>query len=150
MEGLFKKLNYKNQSVVHVFNSPDSFRTELVMLSEKAAIKHDVTGEIYFAISFMQRQEKLEEMVREVAPKLIGDAVFWVAYPKGTSKNYTCDFNRDTGWGVMGNYGLEPVRQVSIDEDWSAIRFRKVAFIKKLIRKFGTLSEEGKRKRGID
>ena len=31
----------------------------------------------------------------------------------------------------MRKYNFEPVRQVAIDEDWSALRFRNVAHIKK-------------------
>jgi hypothetical protein len=52
-----------------------------------------------------------------------------------TSKNYKCDINRDTGWTSLGNYNLEPVRQVAIDDDFSALRFRKVEFIKSITRR---------------
>jgi len=34
-------------------------------------------------------------------------------------------FNRDTGWDVMRSAGFDTVRQVAIDEDWSALRFRR-------------------------
>ena len=71
----------------------------------------------------------------------------WYAYPKGTSKRYTCEFNRDNGWAVVGEQGFEPVRQVAIDEDWSALRFRKVSFIKTMTRSFA-MTEEGKKKVG--
>jgi hypothetical protein len=69
-----------------------------------------------------------------------------VAYPKGTSKKYKCEFNRDTGWSALGEFGLEGVRQVAIDEDWSALRFRKVDYIKSMQRKFSPLSQAGKMK----
>lgn len=52
-----------------------------------------------------------------------------------TSKNYKCDFNRDSGWTSLGKYNLEPVRQVAIDDDFSALRFRKVEFIKTITRR---------------
>jgi hypothetical protein len=46
----------------------------------------------------------------------------------------------------MGQYNLEGVRQVAIDEDWSAQRFRKIAFIKKFSRQEKmALSQEGKK-----
>jgi hypothetical protein len=32
----------------------------------------------------------------------------------------------------LGEYNLEPVRQVAIDKDWSALRFRRVDKIKTL------------------
>jgi hypothetical protein len=59
-----------------------------------------------------------------------GDALLWFAYPKGTSKRYQCEFNRDTGWGVIRGAGFESVRMVAIDADWSAVRFRRLNFIK--------------------
>ena len=34
----------------------------------------------------------------------------------------------------MGDAGFEPVRMVAIDEDWSALRFRRVEFIKTMNR----------------
>lgn len=77
--------------------------------------------------------------------KTSGDAVVWMAYPKGTSKNYKYDFNRDTGWAAFGGAGFEPVRMVAIDEDRSAIRFRRVDFIKTITRDpKSRLSEKGK------
>jgi len=36
----------------------------------------------------------------------------------------------------LADDGYEPVRQVAIDEDWSALRFRKVEQIKKMTRNF--------------
>jgi hypothetical protein len=60
--------------------------------------------------------------------------VIWFAYPKGSSQQYACDFNRDTGWAALGAAGFEPVRQVAIDADWSALRFRRAAFVKTMTR----------------
>ncbi|WP_391118049.1 hypothetical protein [Psychrobacillus sp. L3] len=37
---------------------------------------------------------------------------------------------------ILANEGFEPVRNIAIDEDWSALRFRKVENIKKMVRKF--------------
>ena len=54
--------------------------------------------------------------------------------------------NRDKGWDILGAYNFEAVRQVAVDENWSAIRFRKVEYIKKMTRKSGTMSLAGKQK----
>jgi hypothetical protein len=71
--------------------------------------------------------------------------IIWIAYPKQSSKKYKCEFNRDTGWEVIGKLGFEPVKQVAIDEDWSALRFRRVEFIATLTRRNSmALSEQGK------
>jgi hypothetical protein len=56
--------------------------------------------------------------------------VIWFAYPKGSSKRYSCEFNRDSGWNVIRAAGFESVRMVAIDEDWSALRFRRLEYVK--------------------
>jgi hypothetical protein len=98
-----------------------------------------------FAIVFAFKQSDIDDSIKALHKKLQEDYILWFCYPKGSSKKYKCDFNRDTGWQALGTYNLEPVRQVAIDEDWSALRFRKVDFIKKMTRSFA-ISEQGKNK----
>lgn len=136
MTPLFKKLNYKAQKVIVCLNPPPSFRKELEEMKPLATVVADASemGETEFAIAFATTQTALDEAVRKLTPKLKGDAVLWLCYPKSASKKYRCDFNRDTGWRVLGEEGFEGVRQVAIDEDWSALRFRKSAYIRSLTR----------------
>ena len=47
----------------------------------------------------------------------------WIAYPKGTSGVKT-DVNRDRLWEALRPTGWRPIRQVALDEVWSAMRFR--------------------------
>ncbi len=99
---------------------------------------------VTFAMTFATKQVEVDRFASRVAKATSGgDAVVWVAYPKGTSKNYQCEFNRDNGWGKLGEHGFEPVRQVAIDADWTALRFRRVEYIKKMIRGFA-LTEAGR------
>ncbi|HEU0041950.1 MAG TPA: hypothetical protein VFQ15_06340 [Jiangellaceae bacterium] len=44
----------------------------------------------------------------------------WVAYPKGNRS----DINRDTVWPILTEHGVRPNGQVSLDDTWSALRFR--------------------------
>lgn len=47
----------------------------------------------------------------------------------------------------MGEYELEGVRMVAIDQDWSSVRFRKVEYIKTMKRRESfALSTTGKKK----
>ena len=150
MSEIFKKLNLKDQKEILVLNSPESFEPELHNVAlEGIIIRHsleEVEG-FDFSLAFVIRQEELDQISDAVTRKARGDAVIWFAYPKGTSKRYQCEFNRDSGWHVLGVAGFEPVRQVAIDEDWSALRFRRVAFIKDMKRRSSmALSDEGKAK----
>jgi hypothetical protein len=147
MDSVFKKLNYKDQKQIFALNAPASFEPNLVEMLEYASIekKVELGDKVAFFIAFATKQSEINDIADQVMPNLDGDAIVWLCYPKGTSTNYKCDFNRDTGWAVLGNHNLEPVRQVAIDEDWSALRFRKVEFIKTMIRSNSmALSEKGK------
>lgn len=137
MTPLFKKLNFKNQTAIVAINYPKSFEVELNAMKEIASYINDIkkAKEIDFAMLFVTKQNEIDVLIKEIYSKLKGDAVLWFCYPKGSSKNYTCNFNRDTGWQTLAKYELEPVRIVAIDEDWSALRFRKVKFIKTITRR---------------
>ncbi len=147
MTPLFKKLNFKGQKKIVVLHSPSSFEAELADISAFTSVEKDPEklATIDFAVVFVMTQEQIDHSIQLIFPKLQGDAVLWFCYPKGSSKKYTCNFNRDTGWAALGKYNLEGVRQVAIDEDWSALRFRKTEYIKTLTRRESyALSEAGK------
>jgi len=149
MTPLFKKLNFKDQQEILVVNAPTSFDAELADIAEFTEIKKTIEKVILidFVIIFVFTQEQIDNAIDLIFPKLNGDAVLWFCYPKGTSKKYKCDFNRDAGWETLGNYNLEGVRQVAIDEDWSALRFRKIEHIKTLTRRESfAISKEGKKR----
>ncbi len=100
-----------------------------------------------FSLAFVTKQEDVDRIAATLAPKVQGDAIVWFAYPKGTSKKYKCNFNRDNGWAVLGELGFEGVRQVAINNDWSALRFRRVEFIKTMSRNTKrAMTEQGKAK----
>lgn len=50
------------------------------------------------------------------------DKLAWIAYPK--ARQLGTDLNRDTLAQSVAGQGIQPVRQVAIDDVWSALRFR--------------------------
>jgi len=50
------------------------------------------------------------------------DRLAWVGYPKGGKLG--TDLNRDRLAHALATQGIQPVRQVAIDDTWSALRFR--------------------------
>jgi hypothetical protein len=146
MSPLFHKLNLKHQTEIVILNAPDTFEVELTDLNGISVLRDVESVEaITFSLAFVTKQEEVNEVASTIAKKAQGDAVIWFAYPKGSSKKYKCEFNRDNGWEVLGKLGFEGVRQVAIDEDWSALRFRHVEFIKTMSREEKrAMSEQGK------
>lgn len=147
MTPLFKKMNFKDQAEILVLNAPDSFEGELSVLGDAVRIHRKATDakQVDFAIAFVLKQSDLDRAAKSVASRMKGDGLFWIAYPKKSSKRYSCEFDRDHGWGILGDLGFECVRNVAIDEDWSTLRFRRVEFIKTLNRaEHGALTDAGK------
>jgi hypothetical protein len=145
---LFKKLNLKDQKEILVLNVPETFEAELARL-EGVLVRRILADvpQIIFSVAFVTKQDEVDRLSRLIAEKAEGDALIWFAYPKGSSKKYRCEFNRDTGWAVLGELGFEPVRQVAIDADWSALRFRRVEYIHRMTRDSQrAMSAQGKKR----
>ena len=132
MGSVFGKLNLGTRQEIVVLDAPESFRPEMASLPV-ITIHHrlESVAEAEFWLIFVTRKSEVERLAPLIARRAKGDAVVWFAYPKGTSKKYTCDFNRDTGWAALNKLGFDTVRSVAIDEDWTALRFRRREFIKR-------------------
>ena len=97
MTETFKKLNFKSQNPILVLKAPDSFASELAAMKAETEIHaRPKSGVRYaFVLAFGEMRSQIEEAGRVVVKVLDGDAVCWFANPKGTSKNFKSDLNRD-------------------------------------------------------
>jgi hypothetical protein len=135
MPTVFAKLNFKDQPEVVIVNAPDTFSPELSGLNAKVLTDMKKAKVLEFVVLFVTAKEELERLAPLIGRRSKGDAVIWVAYPKSSSKKYKSGIKRgDDSWKSMGAQGFEPVRMIAIDEDWSAVRFRRVEFIKNMTR----------------
>lgn len=148
MESVWTKLNYKGHAPVLVLNAPESFRPRLADLVPARVDRRPAVGAAYpFALVFVTTCAEVAAWAPFVTAALGPDAVLWFAYPKKTSKTYTSDISRDAGWQPLGDLGFEAVRQVAIDNDWSALRFRQAGAIRTLKRDASRrMSAEGRRR----
>lgn len=128
MTSLFKKLNFRGHTPIWVVKAPESFHLEIETMKQFTEIKTDeptLSDKASFVLFFAEMKTQLDQLSEAIAPVLDKNAILWVAYPKQSSTKYASDFNRDKGWDVLMEYGYKGVRQISIDEDWSALRFSK-------------------------
>jgi hypothetical protein len=72
---------------------------------------------------FVHTLANLQERLPLAAQAVKHDALLWIAYPKGSAKTGT-DLNRDRLWAAVSEHHLTGVTLVSLDEVWSAMRFR--------------------------
>jgi hypothetical protein len=126
MTAVFKKLNYKDQDPLLVLFAPDAFDAELRAMSAEAAVHRTAQPETRygFVLAFAPMKADLLKAATGVLLAIEDGAVVWFAYPKQASKRYTSDLNRDLCWETLKPLSLQPVRQIAIDDDWSALRFK--------------------------
>lgn len=115
-EELLKKLRYKTGQAL-VANAPEGF--SLGIGEEDAP-----AGPFDFVLLFVNSAKEASELVPPMIPKLNADALFWVAFPKQSSKT-KADINRDSLAAlVQESTPYRPVSNVAMDDKWSALRFR--------------------------
>ncbi len=134
MNAIVKKLQVKSGAKVFFSNLPEDLQW---MKEELGAIGADVTtnsSDFTVAIAFGTDSDAINSFFHSIDATVQNDEIVWFCYPKKTSKRYRSAINRDSGWDGISDLTFEPVMQVAIDEDWSALRFRKIEFIKKFTR----------------
>jgi hypothetical protein len=133
MEGLYRKLNYKGQNRIALINCSEEFYNNSVKALPGIQIDTEIDPRYpyEFIVVFAELVTEVEKHAPRALHNLVSDGVLWFAYPKKTStKSCASDLYRDRGWEVLTEKGFDKVRQVSVDNDWSALRFRNIRFIK--------------------
>ena len=125
-----RKLNLADRSAVLLIDAPEEAAPLAAALEDRITLAAPADAALLFAT----RRDRVQQLLPELTAALTGDAVLWLCYPKARSKRHAADFNRDTITELPGAFGFEPVRQVAIDADWSALRFRRVEFVRTMTR----------------
>ena len=73
-------------------------------------------------VAFARNQAELDSVAAPAIEAARQDRLAWIAYPKAGKLG--TDLNRDVLAELLTARGVQPVRQVAIDETWSALRFR--------------------------
>lgn len=110
MSELARKLQLKGQAI-RVVNRPRGVAPDLPVADDAEAV-----------LVFVNDAAELDAHGSVAIAAARVDHLAWIAYPKGGQRG--TDLNRDILWARLADEGVRPVRQVSIDEVWSALRFR--------------------------
>ncbi len=132
MGTLLNKMNYKGYDRLAIIDAPpEVFR---VMSGELKGVMVDTKVDPRFLYEFLVLFAENLEQLKKIAPlgmnNIAADGKLWICYPKKSSKNYRSDIDRDHGWEPLTQNGFAGVRMISIDDDWSAFRFRNTKYIK--------------------
>ncbi|MEH7298911.1 DUF3052 domain-containing protein [Neobacillus drentensis] len=144
---VIKKLQFKDQGqAVLVINAPKAYEEVMAMFEGEVHNKAIIPEGYDFVQVFGTSNEELQAFAKSAEGSMKDDGLFWLCYPKKSSKTYKgSDCSRETVMNLLAEEGYEPVRQIAIDEDWSALRFRKPEKIKSMKRSFA-VTEEGKKR----
>jgi hypothetical protein len=131
MNQLLAKLNFRDQERIAVINAEEEIISK-ILDDAKITIDRNIDPRYPygFMIFFVKNSREVEQYAPMALHNLVADGVRWFCYPKKTSRKYRADIDRDHGWNTLNDSGLRIVRQVTIDENWSAIRFRNIKYVK--------------------
>jgi hypothetical protein len=119
---LLKKLRLTPGARALILNPPPGY---LETLGVSAHTAPDGAGPYAFVQVFAKDSKEFFNLIPLAVKAIAFDGLFWLSSPKKTGK-IASDLSRDIVWELMKvmDTGLRPVTQISIDETWSALRFR--------------------------
>ena len=115
---LAQKLQVKPGQSVHVGNAPEGFALDLPDGVRLAADGRSAGA----VLVFVRHSSELAVHAGPFVDAARRDAIAYVAYPKAAQLG--TDLNRDVVWRLLSGRGIRPVRQVALDDVWSALRLR--------------------------
>jgi hypothetical protein len=122
---LTKKLGLKPGWRALILNAPDGYRALLDPLPEGVDLTATPDGTFDFVQLFAKNKADLAAYAPAAMAAVKPGGMLWISFPKKTSKIQT-DISRDTGWDVIQQAGWQGVFLISVDDVWSAMRFRPV------------------------
>ena len=112
------KLQLKPGSTITVLGVPETVELEFPEHVRTTAGPAGADAVIAFAID----SAALDTVAAPAIAAARDDRLAWIAYPKAGKLG--TDLNRDILARLANERGIQPVRQIAINEIWSALRFR--------------------------
>jgi hypothetical protein len=119
-----QKLLIKPGQRILAVNPPDDYGSLVGGLPDGAHLVPTPTAEAEVVHLFVRDRAELAASWPSVAESLRPDTILWVSYPR-RGPGVKTDLNRDHGWGPLHDAGWDPVTQVSLNDTWSAMRWRQ-------------------------
>jgi len=122
MEDIKKKLLIKKGKKHLVLNAPGNYNVLINNLFDDFEFTAD--DSLDWVLLFVQNQAELQKNLVSVMALIDSETVFWIAFPKKDRKVKT-DLTPDFGWDQIYQIGYRSVSLISLDQDYSVMRFRQ-------------------------
>jgi hypothetical protein len=122
---LSEKLGIKAGHRILILNAPHGYLETLGSLPGEVMFEPGADRAFDFVQAFVHNRAEVDIVSANAIKALKPGGLLWFSYPKKSSGVDT-DISRDSGWESVRDVGLRPGSQVSVDDTWSALRFRPV------------------------
>jgi hypothetical protein len=119
---LAKKLKLK-PGRAGLINAPDGYLKEMGPLPAGVEVLEKLGGKFDWIQVFVKNKAEIDKLAPRVAKALNPDSLWWISFPKGSSKIQT-DLTRDKGWEALAGLDLKWTNLISVNETWSAFSLR--------------------------
>ena len=120
---LLKKLRIKPDQIFAVLHPPAGYLNSLGKLPDGVLVDSELVDRYDLIHAFFAHFQELEIQIEDIQTALVDGGILWISYPKQSAKQDT-DLNRDILRESLLNHSLKAVAQISIDDTWSALRFK--------------------------
>ena len=119
---LVKKLAIKQKSRMVVLNAPEGYREQLGDLPAGATYSETLDGMFDWMQVFVTKQQALYDQLPALKEKLAPEGILWITFPR--DKKAT-DLSRNAVVpAAMQPFGLTPVANAVVNDDWTAYRLK--------------------------
>jgi len=120
-----QKLFIKPGNTILLVNPPEGYLARMGELPDGTILRNVSSEPVEVIQVFVADRAELEGHLPRLKELMKPKGMLWVTYHKGTSKVKT-DIHRDTINAYAHSIGLQGVAMISIDDDWAALRLKKI------------------------
>ena len=117
---LLEKMFLKPEHSIALLNVPENLKNDLKITKKTS---YDLMSTYDFILTFYTKKSDLQKEVEKLKTSLEPNGLLWIGYPK--AKRLETDLNRDILHETAKFFGLDGVSLISLNETWSAMRFKK-------------------------
>jgi hypothetical protein len=122
---LAQKLQIKPGKKWLLYNAPANYLPVIEPLPAGVEISYEPTAGLDGIQLFVINSNDLTTSLQIIIPILKPDIIFWITYPKKSS-GIKSDLEMMSSWDQLTQYGLRVVTSISVNETWTALRFKPI------------------------